>query len=113
MTALIRMSEMQAAGIARACWEIAGVTAKRLASEHDDTFRLTLPDGSRRFLRVSAPGAIPAPGQLSFLTAILIHLEQNDSAIPVQRVQYSPGGAAEVLLDDGRLARMTTFLEGR
>ena len=115
---------MQAAEVARAHWGTGGVTARRLASEHDDTFRLTLPDGSRRFLRVSAPdavlssstattpGAVPAPG-LSFLTGILLHLEQNDSAIPVQRVEYTPSGAAEVLLGDGRLARMTTFLEGR
>jgi hydroxylysine kinase len=107
------MSEMQAAEVARARWGIAGATARRLASEHDDTFRLTLADGSRRFLRVSAPDPVATPGHPSFLTGILLHLEQNDSAIPVQRVQYSPGGTAEVLLDDGRLARMTTFLEGR
>jgi hydroxylysine kinase len=113
MPALTRMSEVQAAEVARARWGIAGVTAQRLASEHDDTFRLTLADSSRRFLRVSAPDPLTAVGHPSFLTAILLHLEQNDSAIPVQRVQYSPSGAADVLLDDGRLARMTTFLEGQ
>ena len=109
MPALSRLSGDQAARIARQGWGVT-VAAQRLASEHDDTFRLTLSDGTARFLRVSAPD--PGPAGPSFLTAILLHLGHNAPFLPVQRVIPTPDGAAEVTLD-GRLARMTTFLEGR
>lgn len=111
MPALTRISEGQAAGLARARYGITA-TARRLDSEHDDAFRLALADGTARFLRVSAPGAAPAGTGLSFLTAILLHLEESAPSLPVQRVVRAPGGAAELPLGDGRLVRMTTFLDG-
>jgi hydroxylysine kinase len=109
MPALTRMPEAQAAQIARSHYGITA-TATRLASEHDDTFRLALPDGTARFLRASAPDKVPS--RTSFLTAILLYLNENAPAIPVQRVIPSVSGAAELVLD-GRLVRMTTFLPGR
>jgi hydroxylysine kinase len=117
MPALTRMSEDQAVEVARACYGVTA-TARRLESEHDDTFRLDLADGTARFLRVSAPDAVLAnPGRAgfgtSFLTAILLHLEASAPSLPVQRVVRSPAGAAELTLKDSRLVRMTTFLDGR
>jgi Ser/Thr protein kinase RdoA (MazF antagonist) len=128
------MSEVQASRIAR---ELYGVTAvaTRLASEHDDTFRLVLPDGTSRFLRACAPDVATAGtgrtgttghagtgAGTSFLTAILLHLARSAPGLPVQRVVPSLSGAAEVLVGDTagdvagadtRLVRMTTFLPGR
>ncbi len=115
------MSEAQAAKVAR---DLYGVTAAatRLAAEHDDTFQLVLAGGGMRFLRVSAWPASPdlGPGQAagmarpgtSFLTAILLHLASAAADLPVQRVIPALSGASEVFLD-GKLVRMTTFLDGR
>lgn len=120
MPALIRVSDIEASQIAAAHY---GVTAEatRLASEHDDTFRLALPDGTLRFLRVSVPDAVMAGTEAagtSLLTAILLHLARTAPGLPVQRVIPSLSGAAEVVLEDvagadARLVRMTTFLPGR
>ena len=130
MPTMTRMSEIRASEIAL---ELYGVTAvaTRLASEHDDTFRLALPDGTFRFLRASAPDTVTAgagrggseqagPGAAgtSFLTAILLHLARTAPGLPVQRVIPSLSGAAEVMVKDAgwagpRLVRMTTFLPGR
>ncbi|MCW2936832.1 MAG: aminoglycoside phosphotransferase [Actinomycetia bacterium] len=131
MPAVPRMSEVRAAEVARELYGVTAVAA-RLASEHDDTFRLALPDGSLRFLRASAPDvAMAGTGQAgttghagagaagaSFLTAILLHLARSAPGLPVQRVIPSLSGAAEVMVEDvagagARLVRMTTFLPGR
>lgn len=104
-----RMAEARAAEVARAQWGV-DATARRLDSEHDDAFRLSLPDGTARFLRVSAPD--PVAAQASFLTAILAYLARVAPELPVQRVVPALDGSPEVLLG-GRLVRMTTFLDGR
>jgi Ser/Thr protein kinase RdoA (MazF antagonist) len=109
------MSEAQAAQVAR---ELYGVTAAaaRLPAEHDDVFRLVLGRGGVRFLRASALPGAPGPGPVSqgasFLTALLLHLASSAPDLPVQRVVPALGGAAEVVLD-GKLVRMTTFLDGQ
>jgi Ser/Thr protein kinase RdoA (MazF antagonist) len=110
------MPASQAAQIARRHYGVVA-SARRLASEHDDTFRLILADGSSRFLRVSPPDPGPAGG-VSFLTAILAHLAATAPGLPVQRVIRSRSGAPEVPVPapgaaGQRIARMTTFLEGR
>jgi hydroxylysine kinase len=121
------MPEGQAAEIARQYYGVQA-SALRLPSEHDDTFRLALNDGSARFLRVSPPdpalagtapaGSAPAgSAEVSFLTAILCHLASAAPDLPVQRIVRSLDGAPEVWLRsaDGaadRIARMTTFLDG-
>jgi hydroxylysine kinase len=109
------MSEARAAQVAR---ELYGVTATatRLPAEHDDVFRLIVSGGSPRFLRVSALPAGMDPGPVtpgtSFLTAILLHLASAAPDLPVQRVIPALSGAPEIA-GDGRLVRMTTFLDGR
>jgi hydroxylysine kinase len=118
MPVLPRMSEVRAAEIVRELYGVTAVAA-RLASEHDDTFRLALPDGTLRFLRASAPDAATAGAGTSFLTSILLHLARTAPGLPVQRLILSLSGAAEVVAEDpagtgpARLVRMTTFLPGR
>ena len=116
-----RMSETRATEIARQLYGVTAVAA-RLASEHDDTFRLALPDGTSRFLRVSGPDPAAggtAPSGTSFLTAILLHLARTAPGLPVQRIIPSLSGATEVVTEEAtgtgrsRLVRMTTFLPGR
>ncbi|HUN36458.1 MAG TPA: phosphotransferase [Trebonia sp.] len=110
MTVLPRMSEAQAARVARDLYGVTAV-ATRLPAEHDDVFRLVTDGAEARFLRVSPAPAAAAPGP-SFLTAILLHLAATAPDLPVQRVIPSRGGEAEVITG-GRLVRMTTFLDGR
>jgi Ser/Thr protein kinase RdoA (MazF antagonist) len=123
MVSVPRMPEGQAVEIARQYYGIQAC-ARRLPSEHDDTFRLALSDGSARFLRVSPPdpplaGAVPsdtAPADtvpadtvpsgtalsgtapVSFLTAILLHLAFAAPDLPVQRIVPALDGAPEVRL---------------
>ncbi|HEX3956750.1 MAG TPA: phosphotransferase [Trebonia sp.] len=131
MPAVPRMSQARASQVARELYGVTAVAA-RLASEHDDTFRLASPDGTLRFLRASAPDVATAgtghagvtgrsgagAAGTSFLTAILLHLARSAPGLPVQRVIPSLSGAAEVMVEDvagadARLVRMTTFLPGR
>ncbi len=105
------MPEGQAAEIARQHYGVVAAAVQRLASEHDDTFKLTLRDGRLRFLRVSA--ADPVPAGVGLLTAILEHLAATAPDLPVQRIVRSADGAPEVVLTPGgRVAQMTTFLDG-
>ena len=56
------VSPVQAAEIALAHYGV-GAAAERLASEHDDTFRLAGADGVARLLKISvAPPATDSPG---------------------------------------------------
>jgi len=105
-----RIGEAQAEEIARQCYGVTG-TAKRLPAEHDDTFRLVLADGTSRLLKIGAPDLVPAGA--SFQTAVLLHLEQTAPELPVQRVVPTLDSRAELPLQEGRLVRMTTYLEGR
>lgn len=105
-----RVSQAQAEEIARQYYGVSG-TAERLAAEHDDVFRLTTADGTSRLIRVGA--ADPVAAQTSFQTAVLRHLEQAAPELPVQRVIPALDGRAELTLDERRLVRMTTYLEGR
>jgi Ser/Thr protein kinase RdoA (MazF antagonist) len=112
MSALVRVSHVQAEEIARECYGIAG-KAERLPAEYDDTFRLVTPDGTSRLLKVGA--AAPDTAEVSFQTAVLLHLERTAPELPVQRVVSTLDGRPELVLDGPRprLARMTTYLEGR
>jgi len=122
MSAPVRVSHVQAEEIARECYGVAG-KAERLPAEHDDTFRLVTRDGTSRLLKVgvAAPG-VAAPdaaaldaAEVSFQTAVLLHLEQTAPELPVQRVITALDGRPELVLDGPRprVVRMTTYLEGR
>jgi hydroxylysine kinase len=89
-------------------------TAERLASEFDDTFRLAGADGTGWLLKVSADPASGAgvAGGVGFQTALLLHLASAAPSLPVQRVVPALDGRPEVVVS-GRLARMTSWLDGR
>jgi hydroxylysine kinase len=130
------ISPAQAAEIALAHYGVAG-TAERLASEHDDTFRLAGADGAVRLLKISvAPStldaepafALPAGGgaesdaaarALGFQTALLLHLSRVAPELPAQRVIATLDGRPELTLSlDGvdekpRLVRLTSWLDGQ
>ena len=110
MLASPRVSQAQAEEIARQYYGVSG-TAERLAAEHDDVFRLTTADGTSRLIKVGAVD--PVAAGTSFQTAVLRHLERTAPELPVQRVIPALDGRAELLLDERRLVRMTTYLEGR
>ena len=110
MLASPRVSHAQAEEIARQYYGVSG-TAERLAAEHDDVFRLTTADGTSRLIKVGAVD--PVAAGTSFQTAVLRHLERTAPELPVQRVIPALDGRAELLLDERRLVRMTTYLEGR
>jgi hydroxylysine kinase len=123
------VSPAQAAEIALAHYGLAG-TAERLASEHDDTFRLAGADGVARLLKISAaadpvasglplpasPGVATgaAPG---FQTALLLHLARVAPDLPAQRVITTLDGRPELTLSLGageaRLVRLTSWLDGQ
>jgi Ser/Thr protein kinase RdoA (MazF antagonist) len=105
-----RVSQAQAEEIARQYYGVSG-TAERLAAEHDDVFRLTTADGTSRLIKAGAVD--PVAAGTSFQTAVLRHLERTAPKLPVQRVIPALDGRAELLLDERRLVRMTTYLEGR
>src|ERR1700677_2119036 len=86
------ISPAQAAEIALRQYGVGG-TAERLASEHDDTFRLAGADGVARLLKISvAPAAAESPG---LQTALLLHLARVAPELPVQRVITTLDGQSE------------------
>jgi hydroxylysine kinase len=103
------VSAAQAAEIALAHYGVSG-TAERLASEHDDTFRLAGADGVARLLKISvAPPALAVPagggaaggaaaGGAGFQTAVLLHLARVAPELPVQRVIATLDGRPEITL---------------
>jgi len=119
-----RVSPVQAIEIARRHYGISG-TAERLASEHDDTFRLVAADGAARLLKINvvqtgraltgraADGGENAPGEVSFQSAVLLHLAEVAPELPVQRVVTTLDGRAEIVLGaPSRIVRMTSWLDG-
>lgn len=108
-----RVSHDQAEEIAAAHYGVSAA-AERLAAEHDDTFRLVTAGGPTRLLKIALiPGTLPDAGAspVSFQTAMLLHLAGAAPALPVQRVISTLDGRPELHLD-GRVVRMTSYLEG-
>ena len=111
-----RVSHDQAEEIAAAHYGVSAV-AERLAAEHDDTFRLVTAGGPTRLLKIAQipPGTLAdagaSPTAASFQTAVLLHLARAAPALPVQRVISTLDGRPELHLD-GRVVRMTSYLEG-
>jgi len=114
------ISPAQAAEITLEHYGLVG-TAERLASEHDDTFRLAGADGVTRLLKISvAPPALaiehalpvdhalalPVPvlagsdaaDGTGFQTALLLHLARVAPELPVQRVVATVDGRPEIAL---------------
>ena len=113
MVAVPRVTPEQAEEIALRHYGM-NASAERLASEHDDAFRLTTRAGQSRLLKISV--ADDAGDPVSFQTAILLHLAGSAPQLPVQRVTAALDGAPEVRIPGGegpaRLVRMTSWLDG-
>ncbi|HTZ25876.1 MAG TPA: phosphotransferase, partial [Streptosporangiaceae bacterium] len=109
-----RVSRDQAEEIAASRYGVSAA-AERLAAEHDDTFRLVTADGPARLLKIALiPPGTPrdaSASPVSFQTAVLLHLARAAPALPVQRVLGTLDGRPELYLD-GRVVRMTSYLEG-
>ena len=103
-----RVSRDQAEEIAAAHYGGSAV-AERLAAEHDDTFRPVTAGETTRVLKIALRDAHASP--VSFQTAVLLHLASAAPALPVQRVISTLDGRPELHLD-GRVVRMTSYLEG-
>jgi hydroxylysine kinase len=88
-------------------------TLTRIATEKDDTFRLTT-DGSTHLVKCSPSSEDPEIVDLQ--TAALDHLEISAPLLPVQRVQRTLVGRSEVRFDMGgpheRVLRVLDFLRG-
>jgi hydroxylysine kinase len=122
VAAVPRISPDQAEEIARTYYGV-DAAAKRLAAEHDDTFRLAAADGAERLLKISVTGRDGVTGPedgaaaepVSFQTAVLLHLARAAPELPVQRVVATADGRPELTLGSGprRLVRMTAWLDGQ
>src|SRR5215472_1049317 len=87
----------------------------RLTGERDENFRVTAADGDDYVLKVAHPAEDLGVTDLS--TAALLHLENEDPALPCPRVVRTRGGHSHVrFIDDQRMertARLLTYLPGR
>jgi Ser/Thr protein kinase RdoA (MazF antagonist) len=89
-------------------------TAKKLASERDQMFRLRDSNGSEYLLKITNPAEPPEVTHLQ--TAALQWVAENDPELPVQRVCRASNGATELRLAIGgsqlRTVRLLSFLQG-
>jgi hydroxylysine kinase len=90
------------------------VAAHRLASERDQNFRLTTPDGREYVLKIANPAEDRAVTNLQ--TAALLHLAAADPGLPIPRVFPAQNGAHELAIPfhDGstRVVRLLSFMPG-
>jgi len=107
------MPASEAAELARDRYGL-DTTATRLATEQDDTFRLTGADGQRWILKVAHP-AEPAR-EIDFQTALLAHVARADPAVPVPRVLPDRDGQRWAMVTDRagqrRAVRLMTWCAG-
>ncbi|MDF2235284.1 phosphotransferase [Albimonas sp. CAU 1670] len=103
----------EAERIAREVYGLCG-RAEWLWGEKDSNYRLTLPDGTARLLKILSPAEDPSVTAMH--ARALMHLEAADPGIPVQRVIRTRDGAPdrriEVEAGGERTVRMVSFLEG-
>jgi Ser/Thr protein kinase RdoA (MazF antagonist) len=84
-----KFSEAQAEQIASTHYGLT-VSARLLAAERDQNFKLTDAAGERYVLKISHPGEDPAV--TDFQTQLLIHIADQDPALPVPGVLRSTAG---------------------
>lgn len=103
----------EAERIAREVYGLEG-RAEWLWGEKDSNYRLSLPDGTERLLKILSPAEDPSVTAMH--ARALMHLEAADPGIPVQRVIRTRDGApdrrVEVEAGGERTVRMVSFLEG-
>jgi hydroxylysine kinase len=110
----INMSEAEAADLALHRFGIEG-RAVRLATEKDDTFRISPVSGSRFILKVANPSEnVPA---IDLQVQLLDHIAAKAPELPVPRVIGNDVGDRHFLHQDRagqrRQVRMMTYLEGK
>ncbi|KAA9164077.1 phosphotransferase [Amycolatopsis acidicola] len=108
------MSPREAAGLAQDLWRLDVVDADRFATEKDDTFRLSCRSGRSVVVKVSHPGEHAE--QVDFETALLHHVSQGPSPVPVPELLPSRHDTLlETVVDSAgqrRIARVMTCLDG-
>ena len=95
-------------GHLRQHWGLAG-TLSPLTSERDQNQRLTTPAGS---YVVKIANAAEPHAMTRFQSAALRHVAQRDPGLPVPRLCPTQQGANDVLLPEGHLMRVLTWLDG-
>ena len=89
-------------------------TARRLASERDQNFRIKAADGRTYVLKIANPAEDPAV--TDFQTQALLHIARIDPGLPVPRVNPALDGSALLSIPvgpgDTRMMRLLSFLEG-
>ncbi|RBP09876.1 Ser/Thr protein kinase RdoA (MazF antagonist) [Roseiarcus fermentans] len=109
-----RVSESEAVDIAREHFGLE-TSAKRLASERDEMFRLRDATGVDSVLKITNPAESPDITNLQ--TAALLWIAGADPHLPVPRVCKTLGGATAVRVAIGesapRTVRLLSFLQGR
>ncbi|HWK45448.1 MAG TPA: phosphotransferase [Stellaceae bacterium] len=108
-----QIADADAEGLARRYFGVAG-TARSLASERDQNFRLSAADGTTYVLKVANPAEDPAV--TDFQTRALLHIAAVDPSLPVPRVRRALDGAAQVVVTigegDRRVVRLLSYLDG-
>lgn len=89
-------------------WGLAGAL-ERLSAERDLNWRVTAPGG--RFVLKFANLA-EDPRVTQFQNRALIHIADRAPALPVPRVVPARDGATEIILPEGGIMRLLTYVEG-
>jgi hydroxylysine kinase len=95
-------------GHLRQHWGLVG-TVSPLTSERDQNNRLTTPTDS---YVVKIANAVEPHAMTRFQNAALRHMAARDPSLPVPRVCPTVQGADDVLLPEGHLMRVLTWLDG-
>nr|WP_255263473.1 phosphotransferase [Pseudomonas aegrilactucae] len=88
-------------------------TCRLLSGERDLNFQLTCSDGTQYVLKVS--NAAEDPRVIDFQNQALLHIQQCDPLLPVQRIYPNLGGTYQLpVLFDGQplLVRLLSFVDG-
>jgi len=88
-TTYVSMDAEEAAGVAERCFGISG-DFMRFATEKDDTFHISSPDGRRFVLKVANPEENTQ--EIDLQLQALKYIEKHDPSIPVPRVFHSVDG---------------------
>lgn len=104
-----RMPAAEASALLAEHYALEAAVLKRLDTERDDTFRVTLPSGDDLVVKVAHPA--DDPGVITLQTAAMSYARERDPALPLQRVLPTVTGNLEAVVG-GRVARVMTWLSG-
>jgi len=107
-----QVSDLQAGAVLQQFFGFSG-RLEKLGGERDLNFRVVLPDGSSRLLKLSHP--LENPQVVDFHNQAMRRIEVRDPGLPVQRVHPALGGAYATWVEiDGQcmLARLLSFVDG-